>query len=181
MEESLEDDMTHISRSARRETARKRADVLAIGLLLALLPARGVAQPAPVVYEYVYPYNTLELIENHVIVLDTSGIEPRGWYYGTSDEFDLAREGYLPGFFVAPMSNLALSATTIAFTLDRPGRFFTAPVPLEYRDASAIPAGVLEEWRVPLPTPSRSYEGEVSGDRIALDDVAGGSRVFHRR
>ena len=110
----------------------------------------------------------------------SSGPEPRGWYYGTSDEFDQAREGYLPGFFVAPMSSLALSSTTIAFTLERPDRFFTAPVPLEYRDGGAVPTGVLEEWRVPLPTASNTYEGVVRGEEIALD-VPGGPRVFRRR
>ena len=48
MEESLEGDMTH-TRCAR------------IGLLLALLPAVGAAQSAPLVYEYVNPFKGMPL------------------------------------------------------------------------------------------------------------------------
>ena len=149
-------------------------------LALVLSGAAVNAAAQTVTYEFVYPYNTPDLTENHYIVLDTSGPAPSGWYWGTRDEFDAAREGYLPGFFVAPLSDLALTATTITFTLSRPERFFASPVPLEYRSAAAVPAGLLEEWSVPLPTASTRYNGTVSGDRIVLD-VAGGPRVFRRR
>jgi hypothetical protein len=151
-----------------------------LALLVALVHATGAGAAAQVVtYEYVYPFNTPDLIENHYLVLDTSGPEPQGWYYGTSDEFDAAREGYLPGFFVAPMMDLALSAAAISFAIERPARFFAAPVPLEYRGTADVPADLLGEWSVPLPAAARTYGGARNEDSITLD-VPGGPRVFQR-
>jgi hypothetical protein len=131
-------------------------------------------------YEYAYPYNTPDLIENHFIVLETSSDGTRGWYYGTSDEFDSAREGYLPGFFVAPMLDLRLGAAEISFTLRRPARFFTSPVPLAFRDPADVPTGRLEEWGVSLPTEAVAYSGARAATEISLA-VPGGARVFHLR
>ena len=42
-------------------------------------------------YEYIYPYNSEDLIENQYIILVKSKEGFSGWYYGTSDEFDSAR------------------------------------------------------------------------------------------
>jgi hypothetical protein len=168
-------------RSARTRSRPGRRGICLTALAALAGAHAALAQGTPArVYEYVYPYNTPDLIENHTIELDASGATPRGWYYGTSDEFDQAREGYLPGFFVAPMSNLMLTESTISFTLDRPDRLFVAPVPLEYRSADDVPEGLIEEWTVSLPNESRSYHGVASGDDLVLD-VAGGARVFRRR
>jgi hypothetical protein len=160
-------------------------DVRAMRIILsafaaALCVAGARAQTPPsATYEYVYPYNTPDLVENHFIVLDGTGDEVRGWYYGTSDEFDQAREGYLPGFFVASMADLRMAADAISFTLARPSRFFTAPVPRAYRDASDIPPGSMEEWSVVLTTASRDYVGTWNADTIELR-ISGGPRVFRR-
>ncbi|MGE0157759.1 MAG: hypothetical protein AB7T31_00030 [Gemmatimonadales bacterium] len=165
---------------SRRRTAYRRVGIFATVALACASGRDGHAQASPgVTYEYVYPYNTAGLTENHHIVLDTSLPGPRGWYYGTSDEFDVAREGYPPGFFVAPMSALELSSDAISFTLERPGVFFTTPVPLVYRDVAAIPDGLLEAWNVPLPIPARRYSGALGDEEIRLD-VMGGTRVFRR-
>jgi len=168
-----------------RLTPPPSADALrALGILLAIIVAlmhstASSAHAQIVTYEYVYPYNTPDLIENHYLVLDTAGPEPRGWYYGTSDEFDSAREGYLPGFFVAPMSDVQVSAGAISFALSRPARFFSSPVPREYRSADAVPAGRLGDWAVQVTTASRTYGGTVTDDAITLD-VPGGPRTFRR-
>ena len=126
-----------------------------------------------VVYEYVYPHNTATLNENHYIVLDSVAGRLRGWYYGTSDEFDSAREGYTPGFFVAEMENLRFSPDSIAFTLTRPDAFFMRPVPLQYRSAAELPPGALEPWAIRLPVPSRDYVGTVSPGQIVIDHEVG--------
>jgi hypothetical protein len=140
--------------------------------------AEATAQAsATTTYAYHYPYNTPELIEDHFIVLESGVDGIRGWYYGTSDEFDAAREGYLPGFFVAPLTGLELTDDAIAFTLHRPSRFFAAPIPLQYRSAADVPPGLLDEWNVPLTTDSRQYTGTLRGGEISLE-VPGSPRVF---
>jgi hypothetical protein len=68
-------------------------------------------------YEYVYPYNTTNLTENHYIVFEKKTGDLTGRYYGTSDDFDDTREGYLPGFYVADMKNLSIDNNKISFTI----------------------------------------------------------------
>ena len=150
--------------------------------ILALVLALGWPAPADAqvtVYEHGYAFNTAEPSENHFIVLDSTISPVRGWYYGTSDEFDSAREGYLPGFFVAKMSELAVTADRISFTLVRPGAFFTAPVPLRYRDPGEVPVGQLGMWAVPLPESFVRYEG-VLAPRLTTLRLERGQRVFRR-
>lgn len=69
------------------------------------------------IYEWVYPHNTGDLSENHFIAFIANGDHIEGWYYGTSDEFDEAREGYLPGFFVSRMDNLTTEGDSLFFEI----------------------------------------------------------------
>lgn len=160
-----------------RRRAAARACALALAALATACTARAQG-PAPGLYRSVYPHSTPELVEDNVIVLDTVGGARRGWYYGTSDDFDEAREGYLPGFFVADMEELTLSGDTLTFTL-RPARMFTAPVPLRYRSAREVPAGVLAPWEAPVREPARRYRATVQADRITVETPFG-PRVFTR-
>jgi hypothetical protein len=155
-----------------------RALVL-IGCLLAQVSDVRAQVPMTGTYVHEYAYSTPELIEDHFIVLAEADGELRGRYYGTSDEFDEAREGYLPGFFVAPMEGLVITGDQVAFTLNRPSRFFAAPVPLHFESVADIPSGLLDEWDVPLPAESRQYAGTLLGGEIVLA-VPGGPRVFVR-
>jgi len=86
------------------------------------------------------------------------------FYYGTSDEFDEAREGYLPGFFISPMDNLQISGDTIKFILKTDNSdFLTKPVDLTIQSTKeAINAG-YKNWENKIPTNSETYIGLIKG------------------
>jgi hypothetical protein len=67
------------------------------------------------IYRYAYAHNTSDLNENHFIAFITRDDLVEGWYYGTSDEFDEAREAYLPGFFVSRIENLRTKGDSLFF------------------------------------------------------------------
>ena len=164
-------------RAARRAGAML---VLALAAPVVLSCQNRAAGGYPAVYRYTYEYNTEDLIEDHFIVLDRVEGAVVGWYYGTSDEFDAVREGYRPGFFVAPMEGLRiLPDGALAFSLRRPASFFTAPVPLRYRSEADLPPGSLDAWPVELPDGSRDYAGTMRGDELVLTTERV-PRVFRR-
>jgi hypothetical protein len=132
-----------------------------------------------VMYKYAYPHNTRTLIEDHYIVIDTIGGTARGWYYGTTDDFDDAREGYQPGFYVAPMRDLRFGRGTIAFSVKLdPEQIFTDPLPYTVRDPRTY-GPTARRWRVTRLTGSRAYAGTVTGDSIGLQ-VGREKRGFRR-
>ena len=134
-------------------------------------------------YEYVYEFNTDLLVENQTIVFDVEEGALRGWFFGTSDEFDVGREGYLPGFFVAEMIDLSVSEEGVFFTvLVSSEDCFTEPVPLQYREAEELLAGRFQRWRGPTgiaPTAIK-YEGTITDQHIELQ-TRFGTRSFSRK
>lgn len=160
-----------------------RAD--STGVSAGLEPAGRTAGPASheneagqpdsvLLYEYVYPYNTEDLVENHYIELRMRGDSVSGRYYGTTDDFDSAREGYLPGFFVTSMNDLRVDAGSISFSLS-PWDYFIEPRRPGMDDTSAD----LTRWKGPELASSRSYRGTITPDSIILF-IAGGNRPFAR-
>ena len=121
-------------------------------------------------YEYIYPYNFEDLIENQYIVLIKNKEGYSGWYYGTSDEFDEAREGYLPAFFVANLQKLKISNDTITFNLNiSDNDLLTEPVTLKLRSTEeAIKAG-YSKWENKIsPTPKKYWGLIINSNQISL-------------
>lgn len=131
-------------------------------------------------YEFVYPYNTEDLIENHYIKLNF-GREPlRGKYYGTTDEFDQAREGYLPGFFVADLFDLEIQGDSIKFIiLCSDDDFFTNAIDLKIQNSDEARKQGYTKWEFRLRTNMKKYKGFIQGDTIHLKDEFG-DRLYLR-
>lgn len=131
-----------------------------------------------IVYEYVYPDNTADLIENHYIKLIYKDTTVTGRYYGTSDDFDDAREGYLPGFFVAEMAELQIKGDSIRFLLRCSNEdVFARPVNFKLENASEARKQGLQKWGIGLRRNERNYSGYVHGDTIIIKDEFG-DRLF---
>jgi hypothetical protein len=132
------------------------------------------------IYEFVYPYNTQNNNENHYIALKHDGDSMEGWYYGTSDEFDQAREGYLPGYFVAKMTALAIKSDSIFFKLSTGyNKCYVRPVAVGYVTPSLI-LETNEIWNQNDEEYLLEYSGDLTKSEITLM-VNGTTRVYKKR
>lgn len=111
------------------------------------------------VYEYDYEHNTEHFIENHYLEFK----EGIAYYYGTSDDFDEAREEYYPGFFKAKIADLEINGGNITFNVQvSDSIFYTQPITPLYQ-----PNG-NEPWDIGIRYDTRNYEGEINGDTITI-------------
>lgn len=125
-------------------------------------------------YEFVYPYNTEDLIENHYIKLTFGHESLTGKYYGTTDEFDEAREGYLPGFFVTDLFDLEIHGDSIKFVIIcSDDDFFTKAVDLKIQNSDEARKQGYTKWNVKMRTNMKKYKGLIQGDTIHIKGEIG--------
>ena len=124
------------------------------------------------VYEYIYENNTEDLIENHYLQFENG----EAFYFGTSDDFDEAREGYYPGFFMSQIHNLKRDNNTISFQLNvNDSSFFKTPITPMYQTNGNEP------WGIAIRYETRDYKGELKGDTIVITTKDFDPRKFIRR
>jgi hypothetical protein len=125
------------------------------------------------IYEYIYEHNTKDLIENHYIKLDEINGKISGTYYGTSDDFDEAREGYLPGFFKTDMLDMFINDSTINFTVKVNSSDIVekAITPFNSPKNNKI-------WTVEPRYNERKYFGKISGNKIIIKTKDFDKRTF---
>jgi len=112
------------------------------------------------IYEYVDPYNKQDSSDNQYIVLTKTNDEITGLYYGTTDEFDEEREGYLAGFFVSPMDKLQINGDTIRFILNTSNSdFLTKPIDLKIKTTKEAIGKGYKNWDNKIPTTPKTYLG----------------------
>jgi hypothetical protein len=133
------------------------------------------------IYEFAYPYNTDDLIENHYIAFRKTGENVEGWYYGTSDEFDEAREGYLPGFFVSKIQDLETKGDSLLFkVLTGYNKCYSKALPIGY----VVSSEILKTNEIWQPDNKKNYtldySGKLTGLKITMA-VNGNTRVFKKR
>lgn len=82
-------------------------------------------------------------MEDKIIVIVKDGYKYKCFYYGTSDDFEEAREGYLPGFISVEATNLSVSEGKISFHLNSTNHnFYSQPVEVGlYTDENIIASG----------------------------------------
>lgn len=126
------------------------------------------------IYEYVYKYNTETLKENHYIKISGSNGKYIGYYYGTSDDFDNAREGYLPGFYSQKMINLQITGNKISFEI-QPKKFFNKAITPIRKETN------ISDWNVFIRhIKKRYYHGEYRENKLIIQSDGIDTRVFKK-
>ena len=101
--------------------------------------------------------------EDNRIIIQKIDNKLEGLYYGTTDEFDRAREGYLPGYFVLNMEDLRIDGDTIQFFL-RPqiNNFFNECIDISIKSSQDAVKKGYTHWsnfdHFPFIT-SKKYQG----------------------
>jgi hypothetical protein len=133
------------------------------------------------IYKFEYEDNSETLIEDHYIVIEEVNGKLTGRYYGTSDDFDVAREGYLPGFYVSEMRDMQIKDNVITFNIQlNDSDVFSKPVDQNYKSASEVPLDKNPKWiQFGLRKHSRDYKGKLINGVIQLE-ADFGPRVFKK-
>ncbi|MBL7898984.1 MAG: hypothetical protein JNJ99_10645 [Crocinitomicaceae bacterium] len=123
-------------------------------------------------YEYVNPYNSLDLIHNHYIVLEKNSDNTySGRYYGVTDMFDPERTEYAAGFFVLPMKDLIIEGENMSFELvPQQTDFFNETIDLSMKNSEEAKAAGLTSWEVYMLWESKKLNAKIAGGVISLLD-----------
>lgn len=123
-------------------------------------------------YEYVNPYNSLDLIHNHYIILEKNSDDTySGRYYGVTDMFDPDRTEYSAGFFVLPMQNLVIEGENMSFDLvPQQTDFFNETIDLSMKNSEDAKAAGLTSWEVYMLWESKKLKATIAGGVISLLD-----------
>jgi len=137
-------------------------------------------------YFYDYPDHSTVLLEDHYIRLERIEDELFGYYYGTTDDFDDAREGYQTGFFVSAMKDLAVSGDEISFSVQLFDKdIFTYPIALKYSSSEEISLEENEPWiNANIFSQEEGitvvYSGIIEDEKIILK-IENENRIFDKR
>lgn len=121
-------------------------------------------------YEYVNPYNSLDLIHNHYIVLHKNSDDTySGRYYGVTDLFDADRTEYAAGFFVLPMQNIVIEGENLNFELiPAQEDFFNEVIDLSMMSSGDAKAAGFTAWEVYTQWDPKKFEAKIQGGSITL-------------
>ena len=126
------------------------------------------------IYEYVYEYNSDEWNENHYMEFKKLDGKQHGTYYGTSDDFDDAREGYPPGFYKQTMENIVITDTSVSFDLRVSNNQMLTKQVTPLKETSNNSA-----WGRGGEKILRHYSCQIKDDTITME-TAYGPRVFSK-
>ena len=131
------------------------------------------------IYEYDYPHDTKDMNENQYIAFKKEGDSVRGWYFGTSDEFDEAREGYLPGYFISEIEDLTIKGDSIFFYIVTGyDKCYSTRFPIGYIDTTKI-NNLYDRWHVTGNDQMIGFSVKVDGLKLYLD-MLGETRTYKK-
>ncbi len=122
--------------------------------------------------------------DNRIVISNgNNGIE--GLYYGTTDEFDVAREGYVAGYFVLRIYDLYINGDTIKFTL-KPEKtdFFTKPIDISIKSSKDAAKKGYIHWDIldnyPFQT-SKNYQGLIKDSQFIIFSEDSNNKMYTKK
>ena len=101
---------------------------------------------------------------------DSLGVH--GCLNATTDEFYLAREGYLPGYEIRPLQNIIVKQDSLSFTV-KAGVEFYNPIPLYCKEEATAQRMGIPPWIQKGAKPdvtTHKYKGKIEANRLVIDD-----------
>ena len=99
-------------------------------------------------YYYYSNYPSHDCEDNIIEFSYKNGEIVDGYFWGTSDEFRDAREGFYPGFFVLRLEQISNKKDSIVFTLDsRKTQYLSGPVNIRHHSSDEALKHGYHHWR----------------------------------
>ena len=101
---------------------------------------------------------------------DSLGVH--GSLNATTDEFYLAREGYLPGYEIRPLQNIIVKQDSLSFTVEAGVEFYN-PIPLYCKEEATAQRMGIPPWIQKGAKPdvtTHKYKGKIEVNRLVIDD-----------
>ncbi|MTI41557.1 hypothetical protein [Fulvivirga lutimaris] len=119
-------------KTAERDLFQDKSIEIESNVVTAKEPIDSITGSTTGTFYYDYPRDNKDFVEDSYIILDSSNNYTNSRFYGTTDEFDEAREGYLPAFTMCEINKLFLSQDSISFTINFFGnKLYNRPIDLE--------------------------------------------------
>lgn len=161
-------------------------------ILLLCLCINAKAQTSNKTEYYYYFHNTQKVngknipdMEDEIIMIVYSQNTTKCYFYGTSDEFDEAREGYLPGFITLEATNAVVKDGNISLRFNSTDHnFYSQPIePFLHTDQEIKSAG-YRLWLQGLSDSQIVMEGRFNSDStLSLRNITfypNDTKVFRR-
>lgn len=124
-------------------------------------------------YEWVSPYNDLNYIENHYMVIEKEGDNYTGRYYGRTDIFDKERAEYAQGYFVLPMTDLKIENGVMTFSIiPTQDDLFAETIDLSIMNSAEAKEKGLAPWEVWTTWEKADLTAKIQGGTISLEGQA---------
>ncbi len=127
--------------------------------------------PPDTISYYYYQEGEKPGFDDEIIGLFYKGEQMGGYFWGTTDEFCIAREGYLPGFFVLKLQGVKIEENSISFSLDsRDENFFSNIMDISIRSSEEAKDRGCHPWNQSFDIfyDSIYVEGKIYPDSIIL-------------
>ena len=95
-----------------------------------------------------------------------------GCLNATTDEFYLAREGYLPGYEIRPLQNIIVKQDSLSFTVEAGVEFYN-PIPLYCKEEATAQRMGIPPWIQKGAKPdvtTHKYKGKIEANRLVIDE-----------